>query len=221
MNAHVRLFGHAIKRSLIAPALFVVALSMIAGCAGVPPETSLPTQDDAPLTAAFRTRSAPVLKVVSPANGAIVPTAFVIDVEADGFRLAPKGEVRDGEGHLHVIVNHSCVRAGEVIPVDAIHVHFGDGANMLDVELPPGDYDLCVQAGDGFHVALGISAQLSLTVAGAPVAADPVVATDEDHAYVSSDDHAHAGTDDHAHVSGVDDEHTSTHQPRVWWRPGG
>lgn len=80
------------------------------------------------------------------------------------FELAPKGRVRDGEGHFHVIIDHSCEPPSAQIPDDDLHLHVGSGAAETMVELEPGEHSLCVQLGDGFHTALKIFDTINITV---------------------------------------------------------
>lgn len=145
-----------------------ILIALIAGLLGATacsnPGHETPAQTlSAAEQAAARRANRPTLSVVSPPDRAMVTSPFVVSIEAQNLMLAPKGAVRDGEAHLHVITT-DCVPAGEVIPDDDIHLHYGDGSAELLIELPPGDYELCVQAGDGFHVALGITTELAITV---------------------------------------------------------
>ncbi len=57
--------------------------------------------------------------------------------------------------------------AGEAIPKDDNHQHFGDGSTEADLELAAGTHTLCLQAADGAHVALvgdGMTQQITVTV---------------------------------------------------------
>jgi hypothetical protein len=108
----------------------------------------------------------PDLQVLEPADGAVVTSPFTIRVRAINFALAPAGRTLDGEGHWHVLLDQGCLAAGTVIPNDDVSLHVGSGASEAEFDLKPGRYDLCVQAGDGFHVAVNVSHSLSLTVVG-------------------------------------------------------
>jgi hypothetical protein len=105
--------------------------------------------------------------IASPADGATVETPVSVTMEADGFDLEPAGAVREGAGHLHLIVDGDCVSAGEQIPADETHVHLADGATETELDLAPGAHTLCLQAGDGAHTALDLTDQITITVVGA------------------------------------------------------
>jgi hypothetical protein len=89
---------------------------------------------------------------------------FEVAMEADGFTVEPAGQVREGAGHLHLMVDAGCVASGEEIPEDASHVHFGDGSTETELDLPAGEHTLCLQAGDGVHTALDLTNQITITV---------------------------------------------------------
>jgi hypothetical protein len=79
----------------------------------------------------------------------------------DGQRVAsPVSVVMEAE-------NFTIEPAGELIPKDDNHRHFGDGSTIADLELASGEHTLCLQAADGAHVALqgdGLTHEISLTV---------------------------------------------------------
>lgn len=107
----------------------------------------------------------PSIKVVSPADGATVPETFDIAVEVENLNLVAAGQSVVGEGHWHVIVDKGCLASGEPVPQeDEYNVHVGDGATVKTVTLPPGEHELCVQFGDGFHVAVNITDTLTVVV---------------------------------------------------------
>lgn len=100
----------------------------------------------------------------SPADGVSVAGGVELLMEADGITIEKAGEARDGGGHFHVVVDAGCVDAGDAIPRDADHVHFGGGQNDGVVYLESGTHELCLQAGDGEHVALGATDRVTIEV---------------------------------------------------------
>jgi uncharacterized protein DUF4399 len=106
------------------------------------------------------------VSIASPEDGATVESPFGVSMEADGFTIEPAGEVREGTGHFHLMVDAGCVAPGQEIPEDGSHVHFGDGATEADLDLPPGEHTLCLQAGDGAHTALDLTDEITITVVG-------------------------------------------------------
>src|SRR5688572_2095973 len=85
----------------------------------------------------------------SPADGASVTSPVHVTLGAENFTVEPAGAVKAGAGHLHIMVDAPCVAAGEVIPKDATHLHYGQGQLAADLELAPGTHTLCLQAADG------------------------------------------------------------------------
>ena len=51
--------------------------------------------------------------------------------------------------------NHdTCLEPGIVIPTADPWIHFGDGSDSIELELPLGEHYLCLQIGDGEHRTL-------------------------------------------------------------------
>lgn len=72
--------------------------------------------------------------------------------------------VKPNSGHLHVIVDSGCVPAGQVIPADASHLHYGKAQTEAEVPLAPGKHNLCIQVADAAHVATDVTKTISVTV---------------------------------------------------------
>ena len=106
------------------------------------------------------------VSIVSPEDGATVESTFPVTMEATGFTVEPAGEVVEGAGHFHLMVDADCVAAGEQIPADEAHVHLADGASETELTLAAGEHTLCLQAGDGQHAALDHTDEITVTVAG-------------------------------------------------------
>lgn len=100
----------------------------------------------------------------SPSDGTHFAGPVPIVMTADGVDIEPAGEARPGAGHFHVIVDGDCLRPGDSIPKDVQHVHFGKGQTEAELYLPAGWHELCLQVGDGVHVATGATARLSVEV---------------------------------------------------------
>jgi Domain of unknown function (DUF4399) len=89
-----------------------------------------------------------------PADGAEVVSPFDVRFEAKGVVVEPAGEVHAGAGHFHVLIDTDFIAAGEAIPNDETHLHFGDAALQTVLNLPPGQHTLRLQFADGAHQAL-------------------------------------------------------------------
>ena len=106
------------------------------------------------------------VSIASPEDGATVESTFPVAMEAQGLTVEAAGEVTEGAGHFHLMVDADCIAAGEQIPADDSHIHLADGAAVTELTLPAGDHTLCLQAGDGQHAALDLTDEITLTVAG-------------------------------------------------------
>jgi hypothetical protein len=103
----------------------------------------------------------------SPTDGATITSPVKVTMGAENFIIEPAGKVTAGAGHLHIMVDTACVAAGEVVPADAAHLHYGKGQLEAELSLSPGTHTLCVQAADGAHIALagaGMTQKITLTV---------------------------------------------------------
>lgn len=106
----------------------------------------------------------PEVYFASPEDGATVTDPVQVEMMAVNFTIEPAGEVRAGAGHFHIMIDVPCVTPGEVIPSDDSHLHFGQGQTSAELELAAGEHTLCLQAGDGAHVALDLTDTISITV---------------------------------------------------------
>ncbi|MCU4924826.1 DUF4399 domain-containing protein [Halobacteria archaeon AArc-dxtr1] len=107
---------------------------------------------------------------VVPEDGETVTSPVEIEADVENVDLAPAGEAVVGEGHLHVLVDQDCFDDGETIPgpsddaEDDGIFHWGDGQSEGELDLEPGEYDLCLQLGDGPHRAFGETDEITITV---------------------------------------------------------
>ncbi|MGB0389246.1 MAG: DUF4399 domain-containing protein [Ardenticatenaceae bacterium] len=111
--------------------------------------------------------TSPKVFFVEPTDGSTVSSPVQVKMGADNFTIEPAGEVREGAGHLHITVNDACSPVGEIIPADDTHIHYGKGQTETELQLPPGEHKLCLQAADGVHAVLdgdGMTQQITITV---------------------------------------------------------
>ena len=101
-----------------------------------------------------------------PADGDHVAGGLHLAMKADGITIEPAGDgaVHEGAGHFHVIADDGCVAPGTAVPKDADHLHFGKGQSEGTIYLAPGKHELCLQPGDGTHVALAPTDELTVDV---------------------------------------------------------
>jgi hypothetical protein len=98
--------------------------------------------------------NAPRVYFTNVEDGATVKTPVLLELSAENFTIEPAGEIHENAGHLHIMINTDCIVAGEVVPNDETHLHFGKAQTKIELSLTPGNYTLCLQAGDGEHKAL-------------------------------------------------------------------
>jgi hypothetical protein len=66
--------------------------------------------------------------------------------------VAPKGVAYPNTGHHHLLIDTDLPAAGEEIPSDRNHLHFGAGETETMLELPAGKHTLQLLMGDEHHV---------------------------------------------------------------------
>jgi len=105
---------------------------------------------------------------ISPADGATVTSPVTVQFGLTGMGVAPAGVERPGTGHHHLLIDaKSLPPAGQPIPADEHHKHFGGGQTQVSLELPPGEHTLQLLVGDQNHVPLEpsvVSEKISITV---------------------------------------------------------
>jgi Domain of unknown function (DUF4399) len=158
------------SRVLVIPAVAALALTA-AACGGSAP----PSESAAPAGAPAADHAAHAggkVFFMEPMNGATVksPVRLVFGSEAVTIAPVPPGEiteaqVRPNTAHYHLGVDTDCLPAGTVIPKANPWVHFGDGKNVIDMQLSAGPHKLVVQAGDDRHATMtGLCETINVTV---------------------------------------------------------
>jgi Domain of unknown function (DUF4399) len=90
--------------------------------------------------------------IISPDNGAYVPTTFTIRFGLDKMGIAPAGVDKANSGHHHLLIDAPLPPMDQPIPNDENHLHFGGGQTEAPVSLPRGRHTLQLLLGDAFHV---------------------------------------------------------------------
>jgi len=90
-----------------------------------------------------------------PKDGATVSQTFKIKMEVKGMQVHKAGDIVEGRGHHHLIIDGACVNKGEVIAKDATHKHFGKGQTETELKLTPGAHTLSLQFANGHHESYG------------------------------------------------------------------
>ena len=91
--------------------------------------------------------------IVEPKDGATVDQTFTVKVGIEGMPLAPITEATPHAGHHHLLIDvDQPIAAGQVIPADANHVHFGKAQTEAEVTLAPGKHTLQLELADKNHM---------------------------------------------------------------------
>jgi len=108
---------------------------------------------------------------IEPKNNATVTSPVQMKFGSEGIQIAavPKGEVtktRPGVAHYHVGIDEACLPPGKaIVKGTPSWVHFGDGSNVFESQLPPGKHKLALQLGDDLHVTMpGTCTVITVTV---------------------------------------------------------
>ncbi len=103
----------------------------------------------------------------SPEDGATVKSPVKLVFGVEGMEVKQAGEIVEGTGHHHVIINSATgIEEGVQVPNDEKHIHFGLGQTEAEIPLPPGEHTLTMQFADGLHVSYGevLAATITITV---------------------------------------------------------
>lgn len=92
------------------------------------------------------------LYFISPKDGEVVRGPVTVRFGLRGMGVAPAGTVAEGTGHHHLLVDAPLPPAGQPIPNDAKHLHFGKGQTETVLMLPPGRHTLQLLLGDHSHI---------------------------------------------------------------------
>lgn len=90
--------------------------------------------------------------IISPQDGETVSSPFTVRFGLKGMGVAPAGVEMPGTGHHHLVIDAPLPAAGQPVPFDDKHKHFGKGQTEAEISLPPGDHTLQLILGDHTHV---------------------------------------------------------------------
>jgi hypothetical protein len=97
---------------------------------------------------------APRIFFRQPTDNAIIPVTSTVLMGYSGLTVAPAGEVQPGVGHMHLLIDSDFIAAGQAIPKDDHHLHYGKGQITTTLVLTPGLHMLRLQFANGAHIAL-------------------------------------------------------------------
>ena len=98
-------------------------------------------------------------------DGQTVKSPFKVEMGVDGLKLDTAGAIVPGTGHHHLLIDAGdSIPAGQVVPKDATHLHFGKAQSSAEVPLTPGKHVLTLQFADGIHRSYGSQLAATITV---------------------------------------------------------
>lgn len=108
--------------------------------------------------------AAQTVSFAEPSDGATVASPFKVKFAVSGMEVRPAGDMGANTGHHHLIINGDSIKAGEGVPFDETHLHFGKGQTEAEVKLPPGKYKLTMQFANGAHQSYGPAGSKTINV---------------------------------------------------------
>jgi hypothetical protein len=98
-------------------------------------------------------------------QGSAVKSPFKVEMAVDMIQVDTAGPVVAGSGHHHIIIDGpDSLAAGEMVPKDSTHLHFGKGQTETELTLSPGKHKLTLQFADGLHRSYGGRLSATITV---------------------------------------------------------
>lgn len=155
-------------RKLAEGALLTCVVGFVA-CGSEPAEPMEETMADE--VVAEPMAAGPRVFFIEPQDGATVPPTVTLRFGIENYEISAVpttvDQVRSGMGHHHVAIDAPCLPAGTIIEKAAPWVHFGDGSNEIEMQLPPGEHTLTLQLGDDGHTTMeGLCETITVNVQG-------------------------------------------------------
>ncbi len=120
------------KRLVGVLGLLLFAVGLLAACG-----------DDEPLGRVF---------FIGIEDGDRVSSPVQVRMGVEDLTVEPANGIREGFGHHHILVDVGLTPAGQEIPKDIRHLHFGKAQTEAAIELEPGDHTLRLLFANGEHV---------------------------------------------------------------------
>ena len=100
-------------------------------------------------------------------NGQTVTSPFKVEMGVDGMKLDTAKSMEASSGHHHLLIDaEDSIPAGQIVPNNEHHKHFGKAQTSTDLTLPAGKHVLTLQFADGLHRSYGgqLAATITVTV---------------------------------------------------------
>lgn len=96
-------------------------------------------------------------------DGETVKSPVKVEMGVEGMTLDTAGKIVPGTGHHHLLIDAGdSIAAGQAVPKDSTHLHFGKAQSTAEVPLAPGKHVLTLQFADGIHRSYG--SQMATTI---------------------------------------------------------
>ncbi len=92
------------------------------------------------------------LYIISPTQGAVVESPFIVRFGLAGAGVAPATVEKPNTGHHHLVIDAPLPDPRVPIPSNDQYRHFGGGQTETVLELPPGPHTLQLILGDYRHI---------------------------------------------------------------------
>jgi hypothetical protein len=145
----------------------ILSICMFTACKGKTPKAEAPKAEapkaEAPKAEAPKAEApkaeAPKAEIffISPKANTKVKSPVTVTFGLSGKTIRPAGEDPSDKasGHHHLIIDGASIPAGQVVPMDKTHLHFGEGQTETSVKLSSGKHTLTMQFADGAHMSYG------------------------------------------------------------------
>lgn len=140
------------RTSAVGP-LSLILLAAVVACGGDAPEE----MPEAEAPAAAPAPAPMMVSITEPVDGAVVDGPNVtVRLAAQGVEIRPAGEVLEGTGHHHILLDADLNEPGTPVPtVPGSVIHLGDGSAEYTFEgVAAGEHRLITVVADGIHVPL-------------------------------------------------------------------
>jgi len=97
----------------------------------------------------------PGVYFVNIKDGDNVKSPVYVEMGVSGKEVEPAGELHEGKGHHHIIVDGEFIEQGVMVPKDETHIHYGKGQTSDSLKLSSGKHTLTLQFANGLHQSYG------------------------------------------------------------------
>ncbi len=103
---------------------------------------------------------------IEPKDNAVVATTFKVKMGVKGVKVCEANKETKNKkcGHHHILIDQKPIAAGQVVPKDENHVHFGQKQTETELTLKPGKHTLTLQFADFAHLSYGEKLSSTITV---------------------------------------------------------